>query len=173
MIQKNLYWENFLKMFQNGPIRKVITKKVIFEGFLIFSPAVGHLARHLEKSWKNFSKNRRSAIVITCYLIMSPLCVPACFSSSWKFANGWKWANTGTPWTRRSSNWSEYFLSRPSCLVNIRRFSRKYTRRTGGRKLEEDESKFLLVINQFYTVPATVINGRLTLTRLTPLLIDR
>ena len=39
MIQKILYWENFLKMFQNGPIRKVIMIKVIFEDFLIFFPS--------------------------------------------------------------------------------------------------------------------------------------
>ena len=67
MIQKILYWENFLKMFQNGPIRKVIMKKVIFEDYLIFSPAVGHPGSTLRKYWKIFSKNRRSAIVITCF----------------------------------------------------------------------------------------------------------
>ena len=49
MIQKILYWENFLKMFQNGPIRKVIMKKVIFEDFLIFSPAVGNPGSSLSK----------------------------------------------------------------------------------------------------------------------------
>ena len=36
MIQKILYWKIFLKMVQNGPIRKVITIKVIFEDLLIF-----------------------------------------------------------------------------------------------------------------------------------------
>ena len=56
MIQKNLYWENFLKMFQNGPIRKVITKKVIFEDFLIFSPAVGHPGSTLRKILEDFFK---------------------------------------------------------------------------------------------------------------------
>ena len=35
-------WENFLKMFHNGPIRKVIMIKVIFEDFYNFLPAVGH-----------------------------------------------------------------------------------------------------------------------------------
>ena len=56
MIQKNLYWENFLKMFQNGPIRKVITKKVIFGDFLIFSPAVGHPGSTLRKILEDFFK---------------------------------------------------------------------------------------------------------------------
>ena len=58
MIQKILYWENFLKMFQNGPIRKVIMIKVIFEDFLIFSPAVGHsgwtLRKFSEDSFKKY-----------------------------------------------------------------------------------------------------------------------
>ena len=36
-------------MFQNGPIRKVIMKKVIFEDFLIFSPAVGNPGSTLSK----------------------------------------------------------------------------------------------------------------------------
>ena len=36
-------------MFQNGPIRKVIMKKVIFEDFLIFSPAVGNPGSSLSK----------------------------------------------------------------------------------------------------------------------------
>lgn len=56
MIQKILYWENFLKMFQNGPIRKVIMKKVIFEDFLIFSPAVGHPGSTLRKISEDFFK---------------------------------------------------------------------------------------------------------------------
>ena len=56
MIQKKLYWGNFLKMFQNGPIRKVITKKVIFEEFLIFSPAVGHPGLTLRKIMEDFFK---------------------------------------------------------------------------------------------------------------------
>ena len=56
MIQKILYWENFLKMFQNGPIRKVIMKKVIFEDFLIFSPAVGHPGWTLRKFSKDSFK---------------------------------------------------------------------------------------------------------------------
>ena len=53
---KNLYWENFLKMFQNGPIRKVIMKKVIFEDFLIFSPAIGHPGSTLRKISDDFFK---------------------------------------------------------------------------------------------------------------------
>ena len=58
MIQKILYWENFLKMFQNGPIRKVIMIKVIFEDFLIFSPAVGHPGWTLRKfSEDSFKKH--------------------------------------------------------------------------------------------------------------------
>ena len=56
MIQKILYWEIFLKMFQNDPIRKVITKKVIFEDFLIFSPAVGRPGSTLRKILENFFK---------------------------------------------------------------------------------------------------------------------
>ena len=43
-------------MFQNGPIRKVITKKVIFEDFLIFSPAVGHPGSTLRKILEDFFK---------------------------------------------------------------------------------------------------------------------
>ena len=43
-------------MFQNGPIRKVITKKVIFEDFLIFSPAVGHPGLTLRKILEDFFK---------------------------------------------------------------------------------------------------------------------
>ena len=43
-------------MFQNGTIRKVIMKKVIFEDFLFFSPAVGHpdwtLRKFSEDSFK-------------------------------------------------------------------------------------------------------------------------
>ena len=39
-------------MFQNGPIRKVITKKVIFEDFLIFSPACSKLRKILEDFFK-------------------------------------------------------------------------------------------------------------------------
>ena len=56
MIQIILYWENFLKMFQNGPIRKVIMIKVIFEDFLIFSPAVGHPGWTLRKFSKDSFK---------------------------------------------------------------------------------------------------------------------
>ena len=56
MIQKILYWENFLKMFQNGPIRKVIMKKVIFEDFLIFSAAVGLPGLTLKKILEDFFK---------------------------------------------------------------------------------------------------------------------
>ena len=56
MIQKILYWENFLKMFQNGAIRKVIMKKVIFEDFLIFSPALGNPGSTLRKISEDFVK---------------------------------------------------------------------------------------------------------------------
>ena len=56
MIQKNLYWENFLKMFQNGPIREVITKKSYLEDFLINSPAVGHPGSTLRKILEDFFK---------------------------------------------------------------------------------------------------------------------
>ena len=56
MIQKILYWENFLKMFQNGPIRKVIMIKVIFEDLFIFSPAVGHPGWTLRKFSEDFFK---------------------------------------------------------------------------------------------------------------------
>ena len=45
-------------MFQNGPIRKVIMIKVIFEDFLIFSPAVGHPGWTLRKfSEDSFKKH--------------------------------------------------------------------------------------------------------------------
>ena len=43
-------------MFQNGPIRKVIMIKVIFEDFLIFSPAVGHPGWTLRKFSKDSFK---------------------------------------------------------------------------------------------------------------------
>ena len=43
-------------MFQNGPIRKVIMKKVIFEDFLFFSQAVGHLGLTLRKILEDFFK---------------------------------------------------------------------------------------------------------------------
>ena len=56
MIQKILYWKIFLKMVQNGPIRKVITIKVIFEDLFIFSPAVGHPCWTLRKFQKIFQK---------------------------------------------------------------------------------------------------------------------
>ena len=49
MIQKILSCENFLKMVQNGSIRKVITIKTIFEDIFIFSPAVGHPGLTLRK----------------------------------------------------------------------------------------------------------------------------
>ena len=56
MIQKILSCENFLKMVQNGSIRKVITKKTIFEDIFIFSPAVGHPGSTLRK----FSKDLKT-----------------------------------------------------------------------------------------------------------------
>ena len=56
MIQKILSWENFLKMVQNGPIRKVITIKAIFEDIFIFSPAVGHPGWTLRKFSEIFFK---------------------------------------------------------------------------------------------------------------------
>ena len=78
MIQKNLYWENFLKMFQNGPIRKVITKKVIFEDFLIFSPAVvGHPGSTLRKILEDFSK--KSQVRNSHYLFSTKYRVPGHF----------------------------------------------------------------------------------------------
>ena len=43
-------------MVQNGPIRKVITIKVIFEDLFIFSPAVGHPGWTLRKFQKIFQK---------------------------------------------------------------------------------------------------------------------
>ena len=71
MIQKNFYWENFLKMFQNGPIRKVITKKVIFEDFLIFSPAIGHPGLTLRKILEDFFK--KSQVRNSHYLFLIKL----------------------------------------------------------------------------------------------------
>ena len=62
MIQKILYWEIFLKMLQNGPIRKVIMKKVIFEDFLIFSPALGHPGWTLRKFSEYLFKNTNWSI---------------------------------------------------------------------------------------------------------------
>ena len=55
MIQKFLYQENFLKMVQNGPIRKVITINMIFKDLFIFSLVQVFLAGHLE----NFSKFKK------------------------------------------------------------------------------------------------------------------
>jgi len=55
MIQKILSWENFLKTVQNGPIRKVITIKAIFEDIFIFYPAVGHPGSTLRKFSEEFS----------------------------------------------------------------------------------------------------------------------
>ena len=54
MIQKKFYRKIFLKMVQNGPIRKVITIKVIFEDLFIFSPAVGHHGSTLRKFSEDF-----------------------------------------------------------------------------------------------------------------------
>ena len=56
MIQKNFYTEIFLKMIQNGPIRKVFTIKVIFDNFFIFCPAVGHPGSTLRKISEDFFK---------------------------------------------------------------------------------------------------------------------
>ena len=66
MIQKILSWENFLKMVQNGPIRKVITIKVIFEDIFIFSPAVGHPGSTLRK----FSEDLKKHIMILLSRLM-------------------------------------------------------------------------------------------------------
>ena len=63
MIQKILYWENFLKMVQNGPIRKVITIKVIFEDIFIFSPAVGHPGWTLRKFSKDSFKKHNGPFI--------------------------------------------------------------------------------------------------------------
>ena len=43
-------------MVQNGPIRKVITIKVIFEDIFIFSPAVGHPGSTLRKFSEDLKK---------------------------------------------------------------------------------------------------------------------
>ena len=56
MIQKNFNTEIFLKMIQNGPIRKVFTIKVIFDYFFIFCPAVGHHGSTLRKFLEDFFK---------------------------------------------------------------------------------------------------------------------
>ena len=56
MIQKFLYRKIFLKIVQNGPIRKVITMKVIFEDLFIFSPAVGHPGWTLRRFSEDFFK---------------------------------------------------------------------------------------------------------------------
>ena len=61
MIQKILYWENFLKMFQNGPIRKVIMIKVIFEDFLFFPQVI--LAGHLKNFRKILSKKHNGPFI--------------------------------------------------------------------------------------------------------------
>ncbi len=50
-------------MFQNGPIRKVIMKKVIFGDFLIFFPAVGHLGWTLRKFSEDFFKKHDGPFV--------------------------------------------------------------------------------------------------------------
>ena len=63
MIQKILYGENFLKMIQNGPIRKVITIKVIFEVLFIFSPAVGHPGWTLRKFPEDFFKKHDGPLI--------------------------------------------------------------------------------------------------------------
>ena len=57
MIQKISSREIFLKMVQNGSIRKVISIKAIFEDIFIFSPAVG---RHLENFRKIFHNSEQS-----------------------------------------------------------------------------------------------------------------
>ena len=56
-------------MFQNGPIRKVITKKVIFEDFSIFSPAAGHPGSTLRKILEDFFK--KSQVRNSHYLFSS------------------------------------------------------------------------------------------------------
>ena len=66
MIQKILSCENFLKMVQNGSIRKVITKKTIFEDIFIFSPAVGHPGSTLRK----FSEDLKKHIMILLSRLM-------------------------------------------------------------------------------------------------------
>ena len=61
-------------MVQNGPIRKVITIKVLFEYLFIFSPAVGHSGWTLGKFSEDFfQKNimvRLSRLVFQIYLIL-------------------------------------------------------------------------------------------------------
>ena len=63
MIQKILSWKKFLKMVQNGPIRKVITIKVIFEDIFIFSPAVGHPGWTLRKFSKDLKKKLNNSYI--------------------------------------------------------------------------------------------------------------
>jgi len=63
MIQKILSWKKFLKMVQNGPIRKVITIKVIFEDIFIFSPAVGHPGWTLRKFSKDLKKKHNNSYI--------------------------------------------------------------------------------------------------------------
>lgn len=62
---------NFLKMFQNGPIRKVITKKSYLEDFLIFSPAVGHPGSTLRKILEDFFKKSQ---VRNSHYLLSLVC---------------------------------------------------------------------------------------------------
>ena len=50
-------------MYQNGQIRKVITKKVICEDFLIFSPAVGHPGWTLRKISEDSFKNHNGPFI--------------------------------------------------------------------------------------------------------------
>ena len=56
-------------MFQNGLIHKVITKKSYLEGFLIFSPAVGHPGSTLRKILEEFFK--KSQVRNSHYLFLS------------------------------------------------------------------------------------------------------
>ena len=53
-------------MFQNGPIRKVITIKVIFEDFFIFFPAVGHPGSTLRKILEDFFKKHYGPFIEIC-----------------------------------------------------------------------------------------------------------
>ena len=50
-------------MIQNGPIRKVITIKVIFEDLFIFPPAVGHPGWTLRKFPEDFLKTQIGLLI--------------------------------------------------------------------------------------------------------------
>ena len=72
MIQKILYWENFLKMFQNGSIRKVITIKGIFEDFLILPSWKDKKDRKVKKDKKDrltLSRSDRTLQLVSLFVL--------------------------------------------------------------------------------------------------------